>query len=115
MSLYSMIRKGIEFDAALNFRLAAEAKHFTNTTGLIDVMDHCVAKFDHVTSGEGDEEEVAEERLALVAYLADGARSCVVDGDRRALKRIDDAESHHVRTSAPGNERFRRASDRRFP
>jgi hypothetical protein len=40
-----MIRKGIEFDADREFEVAADAKHFTNTAGLIDVIKQADQKF----------------------------------------------------------------------
>lgn len=108
MSYYRMARKGLEFEAIERFQIAYAAKHYTNTTGLVEVIDRVIAKFDHMTSEETDVEEIAEERAELVRTLRDTVRAYMKPGNSlsRGLVRIADLLDHHLETSVPDGRRL---------
>lgn len=105
MSIYRMLRKGLEFDALRDFEIAADAKHYSNPTGLIEVMDRAVSKYDHMVADEDFEFAVADERLALVEFLSEKALRHIKDDDR-AVKRIADRANAHRRSCMTATERF---------
>ncbi len=108
MSYYRMVRKGLEFEAIERFQIAYADKHYTNTTGLIDVIDRVMRKFDHMTSEETDVEEIAEERGELVRTLRDTVRAYMKTGNSldRGFVRIADVLDHHLENSVPDGRRL---------
>lgn len=98
MSIYRMIRKGIEFDAERAIQAAADAKHFTNTAGLIEVIQEADRKFVFVTGDEPDIEEIAAERVKLAEAVGERALHFIKEdrGDK-AFSRISTATKDIVR------------------
>ena len=92
VSYYRMIRKGIEYDAEKAFQAAADAKHFSNPAGLIEIIQDCDRKFQHVTGDEADIEDIAGERGVLATNLGDRAVNFLKDDHRdKAAARIMEA------------------------
>ena len=92
MSICRMIRKGIEFDADRAFQAAADAKHSTNTAGLIEVMQEADRKFVFVTGDEPDIEDIAAERVKLAEAVDERAlRFIKEDHGDKAFSRISTA------------------------
>lgn len=96
--IYRMIRKGIEFDADRAFQAAADARNFTNTGGLIEVMQEADRKFVFVTGDEPDIEEIAAERVKLAEAVGQRALHFIKEdqGDK-AFSRISTAAKEIVR------------------
>jgi hypothetical protein len=100
MSIYRMIRKGIEFDVDRAFQTAADAKHFTNTAGLIEVMEDADRKFVFVTGDEPDIEEIAAERIKLAEAVGKRALDFIKqDQGDKALSRITRATNDIIRNA----------------
>ncbi|MCV9964743.1 hypothetical protein OIU34_22895 [Pararhizobium sp. BT-229] len=92
MSIYRMMRKGIEFDADRAFHAAVQAMSYINASGLIAVLEDADRKFVFVTGDEPDIEEIAAERVRLAEALMERAYSFLgADPGDKGFTRITEA------------------------
>lgn len=113
MSVYRMIRKGIEFDSVAAFAAAEDAKQYSNATGIIEVMRFSIAKYDHMVAEEPYEFAITDERSELVDFLEKKALRHIKD-DPRAIKRVDEAVAAHRRANEVSLRNFEAAKTPRF-